>query len=51
MYILLEASRSDPSSIYDWDCMGYATSESAAIDWVCQNSEYRTYKYCPKKEV
>lgn len=53
MYILLEKcdARCDTKNIYDYDAMGYTTSEAKALAWCDENPEYRAYKYCPDKEV
>ena len=53
MYILFELNDSrciDPS-LSDYDAMGYAETEEAALQWVEANVQYRRYKYCPKKLI
>lgn len=52
MYILLEkANARGFDTVENYDCMGYVTVESDAMAWVSNNPEYRTYKYCPDKEI
>lgn len=53
MYILFEMSNSKGtySLYYEWDIMGYATSEKDAMEWRDQNSKYRRYQYCPDKNI
>lgn len=52
MYILFEMSSSNGGvQIWNWDCMGYAKTEQQAMRWVSENPNYRTYKYCPNKEI
>lgn len=53
MYILFElsSSRADRNSLRDNDAMGYTLDEQEAMRWVEQNPEYRSYKYCPHKEI
>jgi hypothetical protein len=53
MFILFElsSSRADSNSLRDNDCMGYTLEETEALEWVSQNPEYRSYKYCPNKEI
>lgn len=47
MYILFEKSDSKSSDeLYNYDCMGYAHTEQAAMEWRDGNPESRTYKYC-----
>ena len=49
MYILFEKARAQgDDSIYNYDAMGVADRESVAMEWRDENSEYRTYKYCPE---
>lgn len=52
MFILMEMS--DARGLRtsgNYDFMGYTISESDAMKWVSNNPEYRTYKYCPDKEI
>lgn len=53
MYILFElnSSRADSNSLRDNDAMGFTNDETTAMKWVDNNPEYRTYKYCPDKEI
>lgn len=52
MYILLEkANARGLDTVENYDCMGYVTVESDAMAWVSNNPEYRTYRYCPDKEI
>ena len=53
MFILFElsSSRADSNSLRDNDAMGYTLDEQEAIKWVEKNPEYRSYKYCPHKEI
>lgn len=52
MYILFEKSNSEGCNcISGYDAMGFTTSESSAMTWRDENPDYRTYKYCPNKEL
>lgn len=52
MYILLEMSKANGDlRLWNWDCMGYTKTEQVAMEWVSQNLDYRSYLYCPNKEI